>query len=84
MVHRAPEVQELVESFGCKLIYLPPYSPDYNPVEWAFGILKKWIARHSKEFDLAVEGGYMPQFLERAMDRVDEEASEWSFGKSGL
>jgi transposase len=26
-------VRELIEEKGCELIYLPPYSPDYNPIE---------------------------------------------------
>ena len=30
------EVRELVEGAGCELLYLPPYSPDLNPIEEAF------------------------------------------------
>lgn len=29
------------------LAYLPPYSPDFNPIETSFSILKHWIRRHS-------------------------------------
>jgi hypothetical protein len=28
------------------LIYLPPYSPDYNPIEEGFSAMKAWIRRH--------------------------------------
>lgn len=31
--HKNPRVRELIEQAGCRLLYLPPYSPDYNPIE---------------------------------------------------
>jgi transposase len=47
--HKGEKVRELIEARGCKLIYLPPYSPDYNPIEEAFskikGLLRKAAAR---------------------------------------
>lgn len=35
--HKSPKTKELIESAGCKLLFLPPYSPDLNPIEkyWA-------------------------------------------------
>jgi len=45
-VHRHSIIRDIVEEAGCKLVMLPPYSPDYNPIEMAFGVMKKWIARH--------------------------------------
>jgi len=41
--HKSSEVQRLIESVGCKLIYLPPYSPDLNPIEKFWSVLKKWF-----------------------------------------
>jgi transposase len=42
-------VREIVEGAGCGLVYLPPYSPDLNPIERAFskakGLLRKTQAR---------------------------------------
>lgn len=29
-----------------RILFLPPYSPDYNPIEEAFSALKAWICRH--------------------------------------
>ena len=47
--HKGGRVRELIEGRGCELIYLPPYSPDLNPIEQAFskikGILRKAEAR---------------------------------------
>ena len=47
--HKGESVRELIEKRGCQLLYLPPYSPDYNPIEEAFskikGALRKAQAR---------------------------------------
>jgi len=47
--HKGPRVRELIEERGCELVYLPPYSPDFNPIEEAFakikGLLRKAEAR---------------------------------------
>ncbi len=37
------EVRELIEARGCELLFLPPYSPDYNPIEEAFSKIKKGL-----------------------------------------
>lgn len=38
--HKGSRVRELVEARGCELVYLPAYSPDFNPIEQAFAKLK--------------------------------------------
>jgi transposase len=38
--HKGERVRELIEGRGCKLLYLPPYSPDLNPIEEAFSKIK--------------------------------------------
>jgi transposase len=47
--HKTKKVRELIEGAGCELLYLPPYSPDLNPIEEAFskvkGVLRKAGAR---------------------------------------
>jgi len=47
--HKSKRVQQLIEDAGCELLFLPPYSPDMNPIEEAFskvkGILRKAGAR---------------------------------------
>ncbi len=39
-VHRAAAVRRLIEAAGCRLVFLPPYSPDLNPIEPAWSKLK--------------------------------------------
>ena len=41
--HKAERVRELIEGEGCELIYLPPYSPDYNPIRQAFSKIKGYL-----------------------------------------
>jgi transposase len=41
--HKGERVRELIEGRGCDLIYLPPYSPDFNPIEQAFSKLKGYL-----------------------------------------
>ena len=38
--HKPARVRELIECRGCELIYLPSYSPDFNPIEEAFAKIK--------------------------------------------
>ena len=39
-VHKVAGVRETVEAAGARLLFLPPYSPDFNPIEQAFAKLK--------------------------------------------
>jgi transposase len=41
--HRLPRVRELIESTGAKLLYLPPYSPDFNPIEMIWSKVKRLL-----------------------------------------
>jgi transposase len=46
--HHRPGVRELVESAGCSVVYLPPYSPDLNPIELAYSRLKALLRKHAE------------------------------------
>ena len=43
--HKTQKVRELVEGAGCELLYLPPYSPDLNPIEEAFSKIKNLLRK---------------------------------------
>ena len=50
--HKGERVKELIEERGCELVYLPPYSPDFNPIEQAFSKLKALLRKaeaHTRE-----------------------------------
>ena len=38
--HKLPAIREAIEAAGARLLYLPPYSPDFNPIEQLFAKLK--------------------------------------------
>ena len=41
--HKVAGLAELVEARGARLLYLPPYSPDFTPIELAFSKRKTWL-----------------------------------------
>lgn len=43
--HKGDRVKELIEERGCQLLYLPPYSPDFNPIEEAFSKIKAVVRK---------------------------------------
>jgi transposase len=43
--HKDGRVKEILEGRGCELLYLPPYSPDFNPIEQAFSKVKGFLRR---------------------------------------
>jgi transposase len=43
--HKPKRISSLIEERGCELLYLPPYSPDYNPIEEAFSKIKALVRR---------------------------------------
>jgi transposase len=42
------DIKQLIEEKGCKLEYLPPYSPDFNPIEFTFSVIKKLLKSRYK------------------------------------
>lgn len=44
-IHHGYEVRDLVQEFGCELLYLPTYSPDFNPIEHLFAKIKTVIKK---------------------------------------
>ena len=61
--HKRAGVREAVEAAGAVLRYLPPYSPDFNPIEQAFGKLKALLRKACKR-----TVGELWTFLGQALD----------------
>jgi transposase len=76
--HKGERVGELVEGRGCELLYLPPYSPDLNPIEEAFskikGILRKAEARSRQALIEAIG---------RALDAITSQDAKGFFEHCG-
>ena len=45
-IHRYPELTDACALVGAKLLYLPPYTPQLNPIECGFNIMKSWLVRY--------------------------------------
>jgi transposase len=55
-MHKQPEVAAAIERAGARIRFLPPYSPDFNPIEQAFAKLKAFLrAARPRNFDQVVE-----------------------------
>ena len=64
--HKLSRVAELIESVGAELWYLPPYSPDFNPIENMWSKVKQVLRSiAARSFDGLVEA------IRIALDRVD-------------
>jgi len=46
--HKLEGVREAIEAVGAKLMYLPPYSPDFNPIEQVFSKLKALLRKYGE------------------------------------
>ena len=46
MLHKTSQTRELIEGTGASLLFLPPYSPDYNPIEHDFANIKRHREYH--------------------------------------
>lgn len=63
--HKRPGVRAAIEAAGARLFYLPPYSPDFNPIENAFSKLKALLrkaAERTVEGLWAALGAILPAF----------------------
>ena len=72
---------------GMRLLYLPTYSPDLNPIEEAFSCIKAWI-RHHRDYVLGELDGHPGSdpfriFWEAAYSSVDAEKAYGWFRHSG-
>jgi transposase len=76
--HRGERVHELVEARGCSLLFLPPYSPDFSPIEEAFSKIKALLRKakaRTREVLLEATG--------RAIDAVSARDARGYFGHCG-
>ncbi|KAF7372240.1 DDE family endonuclease [Mycena venus] len=82
-IHKDPQIRELIEARGMWVMYIPPYSPDFNPIELAFLSIKAYI-RHSRELarediDQAIDDTYVYIHLIEVAFSVTSEDTEGYF-----
>ena len=52
-IHKSKKTRELIEQSGHTLLFLPPYSPDFNPIEKTFGLIKRWLRTSKDEMSIS-------------------------------
>lgn len=61
-IHKVKGVKEAIETAGATVVYLPPYSPDFNPIEMMWSkikaLLRKWKARTVDLLDDAIKQAF--------------------------
>jgi transposase len=82
--HKHPEVRVAIEQAGAYLRFLPPYSPDFNPIEQAFAKLKAFLrAARPRTFDhvcaliATALGLFMPDECENYVRHCGYRCSTW-------
>lgn len=83
--HHSERVEQLCNDAGVKLLYLPPYSPDLNPIEEMFAELKAFIKRNWKVFEEDPELNF-DAYLEWCIDVVGARklSAEGHFRHAGI
>lgn len=83
--HRTEKIQRMCSDSGVELVYLPPYSPDLNPIEEFFSELKQFIKRRWNEYEVNPNQGF-DAFLEWCVDVIGSRVSsaEGHFRNAGL
>ena len=83
--HHTERITQMCYNAGVKLMYLPPYSPDLNPIEEFFAELKAFIKRNWHIYEGNPKQGF-DNFLEWCIDVVGgrERSAEGHFRHSGL
>ncbi|MDQ4001570.1 MAG: IS630 family transposase, partial [Actinomycetota bacterium] len=76
--HKGERVRELIEERGCELLFLPPYSPDLNPIEEAFSKVKGLLRRAGARTRKA-----LIEAMGRALDAVTAEDTQGFFEHCG-
>jgi transposase len=78
-VHRAAAIQALIEGAGCRLLLLPSYSPDFNPIEQAFAKIKTQLrTTEARTFDTLVAA------IGQALDTVTAADARGCFAHCGF
>ena len=78
-IHHDDEMVNVIERCGCRVLYLPPYSPDLNPIETAFSTIKTWIKKNRDFMEVCTD----PEFaIIAACSQITPEMSKSYFEKS--
>lgn len=83
--HHTDRIRQLCSDAGVKLLYLPPYSPDFNPIEEFFAELKGYIKKAWAAYEEDPSQGFHA-FLRKCVDDVGarQKSAEGHFRHAGI
>lgn len=84
-IHKVAGIREMVEERGARLLFLPAYSPDFNPIELAFSSIKAWLRsnRDRVNKELESDDGMVYDLFWEAVHSVTVESSKGWFKHCG-
>ena len=77
--HKAERVRQALEARGARLVFLPPYSPDLNPIEKAWSKVKAWLHKRAVRTALALQYA-----IGEALDRITAADCRGYFDSCGI
>ncbi|KAG9104125.1 hypothetical protein FRC06_005242 [Ceratobasidium sp. 370] len=81
-IHHNQETLDMIEAHGMRYLFLPPYSPDYNPIELAFSAIKNRMRRDGEMIRMTLQAGgdedeVRAKFYEHVFATTEEDARGW-------
>ena len=64
--HRKEKLRKIALSHNVMILFLPPYSPDYNPIEKLWANMKRWLRKNMRCYDSFEDA------LEAAIDKYSK------------
>ena len=58
-IHKGGNIEALAQGAGCRVLYLPPYSPDMNPIELIWSVVKRRVRREGPRDEASRHGCVM-------------------------
>jgi transposase len=78
-IHHDDKIVNVIERSSCRVLYLLSYSPDYNPIEIAFFIIKIWIRRNRDFMETCTNSEFA---IMAACSQITSEMAKSYFEKS--
>jgi transposase len=74
----------MIEARGCRLEYLPPYSPDFNPIEYSFSAIKKAAKDHFQIHGNETPDEFTKLVLRTGLRSITPESAKHQFRNCGV
>ena len=76
-IHKVEGIREMIEECSSRLIYLPPYSPDLNPIEEVFSSIKAWLRANRDYVSGEIQGDAYAVIQEAVHSITQDDTYGW-------